>query len=230
MRTEFDIRGSDKKFTLQSVSATSILVRAGPRLGCLTTILDMLKVFLPTLALRLLYPEHSYFLIASAAGIAGHNFPIWYRFKGGRGMSPLYGGLLVIDWLSIPVTLLASNIVGLLLFRDIFLAYTGGPLFLIPWLWYRFDDPAYIVYAITVNLFFWAAILPELKLYRAFRKAGDIDKSEILDAMEGGFGGTVIHHARKRGWIKEKTTSQKPTGEVITEVTQAKPDLPENGK
>ena len=111
--------------------------------------------------------------------MAGHNFPIYYRFKGGRGMSTLYGGLLVIDWLSIPVTAIGGTLFGGLLLRDMFFAYTSGILFLIPWLWYRFDSPPYLLYGIVVNLLFWIAMIPELRDYIQKKRAGLTEKTNI---------------------------------------------------
>ena len=34
----------------------------------------------------------------AVAVLLGHNYPVFHRFRGGRGQSPLYGGLLAIDW------------------------------------------------------------------------------------------------------------------------------------
>jgi glycerol-3-phosphate acyltransferase PlsY len=171
---EIPISGSDKTFHLRSYGATSVRAKAGARYGCLTSILDMIKVTLPALALRLLYPESLYFLILAACGVAGHNFPVFYKFKGGRGFSPLYGGLLVIDWLAIPVITLFGLMAGFWMTRYAFVAYFGVTLTLIPWFWLRFDDSAYLLYALTVNALFWIASLPELKMYLAYTRAGNL--------------------------------------------------------
>ena len=61
--------------------------------------LDILKGFLPTLVVKLLFPDQFYFLLAGLAAVVGHNWPIYHRFKGGTGMSTAYGALLVTDWL-----------------------------------------------------------------------------------------------------------------------------------
>ena len=81
---EIPIKGSDKKFPFRSFGATSIRAKAGAKYGCLTSVLDMMKVTLPTLAFKTIYPEGDYFLVSAAAGVAGHNFPVYYRFKGGE--------------------------------------------------------------------------------------------------------------------------------------------------
>lgn len=174
---DIPIEGSDKTFRFSSFGATSIRAKAGPQYGCLTSLLDMVKVFLPTLAFRILYPEMNYYLISAAAGVAGHNFPVYYRFRGGRGMSPLYGGLLVVDWLAIPVATIVGCNIGFWIVRYAFLSYCGVVLTLLPWLWFRFGDIPHLLYALSVNVFFWLASIPDLRLYGAYKRAGEFDKA-----------------------------------------------------
>jgi glycerol-3-phosphate acyltransferase PlsY len=173
---EFD---SGRTFEMRSVSATSLTMRKGARAGCLASFLDILKGLLPTAFFWYFFPGEYYFLIASASAVAGHNFPVYYGFKGGRGMSPMYGGLLVIDWISIPITAIGGSIIGLFLLRDVFLAFTVGVVFLIPWFWYRFNDPAYIIYAVVVNILFWTAIWPELRIHLKNRREGKTSQASL---------------------------------------------------
>ena len=183
-KTEVTVPGSDERFVMTSVSATSISMRAGPKLGCLTSILDMLKVTLPTLAFKLWYPETSYFLIVATLGVVGHNWPVYYRFRGGRGFSPIFGGLLVIDWIAIPLTTLGGMLLGLVVFRDVLVAYMAGLWLLIPWLWFRSHDWAYLAYAVVVNIFFLVAMLPEIKQYIPLKREGKTDFSATLQSTD----------------------------------------------
>ena len=95
------IPGTDLYFDSDSISATVVNINLGWKSGILTALLDMLKVVLPTLAVRFLFPEDPYFLITAACGIAGHDYPLYHRFKGGRGESPILGAMLVINWFGI---------------------------------------------------------------------------------------------------------------------------------
>jgi glycerol-3-phosphate acyltransferase PlsY len=201
-RTAFEVAGSDKQFELRSISASSIAFRKGPKMGCATSILDMLKAALPTLAFRLLYPDQPYHLIAAAAAVAGHNYPVYYRFRGGRGMSPMFGGLFVIDWLAIPVTTIGSSLIGILIFRDIFISYMGGPVLLIPWMWFRFRDWQHVLFALVVNVLFWTAAIPELKQYVALKRSGDIRRDKLLEGLQQAHSGSLIRAIQKRGWIQ----------------------------
>ena len=204
--TSVDIGGSDKQVTFVGVSATSISMRKGPAVGCLTGFLDMLKAFIPVYLFKTLYPEGDYFLITAAASVAGHNYPIYYRFKGGMGLSPLIGSLVVIDWVSIPVTIIASSIFGFVFVRDLLFAYGGMTLLLIPWLWFRFGELSYVLYAIFIAVLFWTAITPTMKGYLALKRAGEFDKASIL---ETGYSADFLQSLRDRKILKSASVSEK---------------------
>jgi glycerol-3-phosphate acyltransferase PlsY len=155
------------------ISATSIGARTGPKWGIVVGVADMLKAFIPTLVVRLIWPDDSYHLIIAVAVMVGHNYPIFHRFKGGRGQSPLYGGLLAVDWIALPVTSVLGVAVGLFLLRDMVTAYMLGQWLLIPWFIWR-GGPPEIAYAVAINLLYTVASIPELKGYLAKRQAGEL--------------------------------------------------------
>ena len=206
--TMMEIPSKDISFEMKSVSATSVMMHTGPKYGCLTSILDMAKVSIPTLVFMLMYPGEKYFLITAVAGVAGHNFPVYYKFKGGRGVSPIFGGLLIIDWLSIPVTVLISNIFGLALFRNVMIAYTGFTILLIPWMWFRFHDWAYVAYAASITLLFYLAMIPELKQYYHLWRAGELEGIDMDEVMETTHMKYVLRMGKKMGFIKEKSGTE----------------------
>jgi glycerol-3-phosphate acyltransferase PlsY len=155
------------------VSATSIGARTGPKWGIVVGVGDMLKAFVPTLIVRLIWPDEPYYLITAVAVMFGHNYPIFYRFRGGRGQSPLYGGLLAVDWLAIPVTSMLGVVVGLFLLRDMFVAYLLGQWLLIPWFIWR-GEPPEVAYAVVINLLYTVASIPELRSYLVKRRGGEL--------------------------------------------------------
>jgi glycerol-3-phosphate acyltransferase PlsY len=162
---------SDLTFESDSVSATAVRLRIGTRYGCLTGVLDMLKVAIPTLCFRLWYPSAPYFLVVAAMGVVGHNWPVYSGFKGGRGESAIYGGLLIIDPLGVMITNLAGSVVGLLLGNLLVLRW-GGLVLMIPWLWYRTADWAHVTYILFVNVVYWTAVFPDLRQYYRLQKQG----------------------------------------------------------
>jgi glycerol-3-phosphate acyltransferase PlsY len=168
---EMDISGLEEPLRLDGIGGTAVAARLGERYGCLTAILDMLKVAVPTLAFRFAYPDVPYSLITAATGVVGHNWPLYHRFKGGWGLSAIYGGYLAVDPIGALITTLAATALGLLA-RNVLLAYSGGTWLMIPWLWFRTGDPAYLVYAVGVNLIYLVALIPDLRGMRDRRRRG----------------------------------------------------------
>lgn len=207
-QTEMDVPGSDEKFQMGVVSATTIGMHLGTRYGLLTTVFDMLKAVLPTLAFKLAFPGTHYFLIVAAASMAGHNWPIYHRFKGGRGLSTLYGGFLVADWVGSLVTSFAGMAIGLFVIRDVLISYLVGLWLMIPWLWFRWKEPAYLIYGIVTNLFFVLALVPEIKQYLKFRRMGlGDDLYEVMGVTP--MGEHMLKMMNRMGLTKEKS---EPTG------------------
>jgi glycerol-3-phosphate acyltransferase PlsY len=97
---------------------------------------------------------------------------VYYRFKGGGGLSAAIGGLVVVDWLALVVTPPAGLIIGMGLFRDAYMGSTLWLFLLIPWLWIRTHDWNYVFYAVAMALSFLLATLPLTKQYLRIRKKG----------------------------------------------------------
>ena len=204
--TDLDIAGSDKKFRTESVSATSISARKGALPGCATGILDMAKVGLPMLAIDHWYSTDPVYTLAYAvAAIIGHNYPFYHRFKGGRGLSPMIGSLLVIQPLSVPVTMILGNVVGLFILRDPMAAYTLWLFFLIPWMWFFTDHWLFTAYAALLPVLYFVASVPEIKKYRALQKTGEFNKANSLyESLEHTDLGRPIKYMRKYGLLKDR--------------------------
>lgn len=80
--------------------------------------LDAAKSFVPVLATKRAFPDRKYHLLVALAVMVGHNYPVFHRFKGGRGQSPFFGSMLALDPLAVPVTTTAGTLVGLVVVRD----------------------------------------------------------------------------------------------------------------
>ena len=173
---------ADEPYRLQSIGGNTASMKLGPRLGCMVGILDILKVFIPTLVFRLLYPEQYYFLVAAVAGFIGHCWPIYYRFKGGRGISAFYGGMFAIDPIGAFFVAITAMVIGMAVLKELLLVYMGGVLLAIPWLWFTTQNPYYVAYALAINVLFILAMLPEInQIIRFRRKYG---KGDIQVGME----------------------------------------------
>jgi glycerol-3-phosphate acyltransferase PlsY len=181
IRRQVESTGAD--FGSTSISATAVREELGARYGCLTALLDAGKAAVPALVLRLLFPGQPYAWIAATTAIVGHNYPLYHRFRGGRGLSTVYGGFMVMDWPGTLVTALAGLAIGILSEQAVLVRWLGL-LLMIPWTWFRTRDPVRLLYVLAANLLFWTAMIPELRQAAAFVSPdARLDSSEIADVM-----------------------------------------------
>jgi glycerol-3-phosphate acyltransferase PlsY len=172
VETEINLVDSEEKIRVSSVGANIAAQKLGAKWGMLVGLLDILKVALPSLTCKLLFPELPYYtLLAGIAGMAGHNWPVYYRFKGGVGFSAAMGSLLVVDWLAVLVLPIAGTLLGLLV-RNLVVASLSWLWLLIPWMWWRTSDLGYIIYAVLLNVLFLLAMIPEIKRAISFWREG----------------------------------------------------------
>jgi glycerol-3-phosphate acyltransferase PlsY len=173
---------------LQTVGATTASVRLGSRVGCVIGILDILKGVLPVLVVKLLFPEQFFHLLAAFFVVIGHNWPIYYRFRGGGGMSPTYGGFFIVDFIGTMVSSVAGMIFGFFIIRDILIAYTSGLWFFLVWLIIFKGDWPHIVYGVVMNLIFTIALIPDVKDYIKKKRAGELDMGASMETFPMGRG------------------------------------------
>ena len=167
---EIPMEGTDETYKMEAMGASTAAMVHGPKVGCTIGLLDMLKVFVPTLIFRLLYPDQPYMLICAVAGVIGHDWPIYHKFKGGRGISAVYGGLFAVDWLSAIISSSLGMFFGMVILKDFMFAYFAGLWFLIPVIWFVSRDPIYILYAVAMNILFTLAMVPDIRQIIRLRK------------------------------------------------------------
>lgn len=170
-RLKLSVPGTDIYTESDAVSATSVGYHLGKRYGCLTGFLDMLKAALPALAFRLWQPTGPYYLIAAGMAAVGHNWPVWHRFKGGRGLSPVTGGMLVLDWLGTLVTNVLGIVLGLAV-KDGLVATGIYVVFMIPWVLLRGRGWPELIYVVAMAVLYWATLWPDFRAYIRMRREG----------------------------------------------------------
>jgi glycerol-3-phosphate acyltransferase PlsY len=203
--------GSDATYKLESIGGNTVGMRLGARAGCIVGFLDILKTFLPTLVFFILYAGQPYFLIAALAGFIGHCWPIYYRFKGGRGISPFYGGLFGFDPIGAIVVAFTSLLIGMVFLKDLLVAYTGGVILILFWfLLTKHNNPLfpyYIAYSLLIIILFILAMIPELKQYlEMVRKYGRGDMSAAMDTFP--MGQHMLKMMKKLGLQKKSPKSE----------------------
>ena len=78
-----------------NIGATNALRTGNKSLGYGTLLLDVLKAIIPVIYTKLNYPD--YIFITSMFVFIGHVFPLWLKFKGGKGVAPYVGILFSIN-------------------------------------------------------------------------------------------------------------------------------------
>ena len=86
-------RGTDiRTFGSGNVGATNVGRLMGKKWAVVVTIVDMVKASVGILCAHGAAVGDPWVLAATAfSGVCGHNFPLWLRFKGGKGVASTYG-------------------------------------------------------------------------------------------------------------------------------------------
>ena len=133
--------------------ATNVLRAGGKKAAAITLIGDMLKGLLPVLIAVLLEMPNEVIAATGLAAFLGHLYPLYYAFKGGKGVATILGVLLGTHWL------LGTGTIGIWLgmaavFRysslSALVAASGSPVLA----WYIVQSPV-----ITASVSIMAALL-----------------------------------------------------------------------
>jgi glycerol-3-phosphate acyltransferase PlsY len=88
-----------------NIGATNVLRTGRKGLAAATLVLDGAKGTLPVAAAGIYGPDYQ--LVAGAAVVVGHVFPVWLWFRGGKGVATTLGVLFGLTW---PIALLACAV------------------------------------------------------------------------------------------------------------------------
>ena len=78
-----------------NIGATNVLRTGNKIIGYTTLFFDIIKAVVPVIYIKLNYPELIY--IASLSAFLGHVFPVWLKFKGGKGVATYLGILFALN-------------------------------------------------------------------------------------------------------------------------------------
>jgi len=78
-----------------NIGATNALRTGNKSIGYSTLFLDILKSIAPVIYVKIFYQEFLY--IAALCAFIGHVFPVWLKFKGGKGVATYVGILFAIN-------------------------------------------------------------------------------------------------------------------------------------
>ena len=84
-----------RKIGSGNIGATNVLRTGNKAIGYTTLVLDIIKAVIPLIFIKIYYNEYLY--ISSLSVFLGHVFPIWLKFKGGKGVATYLGILFALS-------------------------------------------------------------------------------------------------------------------------------------
>ena len=129
------IKGEDiRDVGSHNVGALNAYNRTGPWAGLLVLVVDTTKGVLAVAAPRLLGVDPSVLFITAPLVVAGHNWPVFLNFRGGKGAATIFGiSLIIVPWLTVITA--APSILVMLLLRNVVLGAAFGFILLNTLLW-----------------------------------------------------------------------------------------------
>ena len=134
--TKLFLKKDIRKIGSGNIGATNVLRSGNKLIGYLTLFFDILKAVIPVVYIKLNYPDLIY--ISSLSVFLGHVFPIWLKFKGGKGVATyvgilfsinlIFGFIFCISWLLVFILSKYSSLSSLVasLSVPLFIFFTNG--------------------------------------------------------------------------------------------------------
>lgn len=150
--------------------ATNVMRIGGKKLAALTLLGDLLKGLIPVVVVKLIGQSDLTVSLVAIAAFLGHLFPLFFNFKGGKGVATAFGAILGLNFF-VGLCAFAVWIVVFILTKisslSALLAAVSVPFFL-----YFFDAPSSTV---------WAVIF--MDLFLIYRHKANIKR--LLSGEEG---------------------------------------------
>ena len=93
--------------------ATNVLRHGGKKAAIITLIGDMLKGVFPVVVVAAIEPASMAIAVTGLGAFLGHVFPVYYGFRGGKGVATYYGALLGFSWITALAAMLIWNLTAL---------------------------------------------------------------------------------------------------------------------
>ena len=95
--TKFFLKKDIRKMGSGNIGATNVLRTGSKLIGYSTLTLDVLKAIVPLIIIKFNLPE--FIFVSSLSIFLGHVFPVWLKFKGGKGVATYVGMLFCINYI-----------------------------------------------------------------------------------------------------------------------------------
>lgn len=103
-----------RKFGSRSIGATNVLRLKGWKYGIVVVILDFSKGFLPVFIANRLFDDHRIVVLCGLLTVIGHCYPVFIKFKGGKGVATAVGVYAAVAAIPLLVVLALFLIVVLI--------------------------------------------------------------------------------------------------------------------
>ena len=150
--TKIFLKKDIRKIGSGNIGATNAIRAGNKTLGYFTLMLDISKAVVPILIVKNYF--HEYIYISSLCVFLGHIFPVWLKFKGGKGVATYVGILFCINYL-IGLTFIAIWFVVYLIFKFSSLSSLVSSLFVPIFYFYYYENQNYYFYIIMFILIFF---------------------------------------------------------------------------
>lgn len=205
----------------------NMLRNFGFGLALATFIAEVVKAGLCCLAFKLIYPEfgQGMYFFSGLFLMIGYNFPVWSKFKGGKGVATFAGIFLfsnlwyvALAWFVVCFILLLvidyGSVISFIYIGGLSIAYTI----------YIWVENVYLAWAITAIIWFLVALT-------IYKHRGNIKRLRMHTESKVDFKGKlkkVFCHRKGEEIIDEADVIHKPEGEIVVEVVQEQDDNKEN--
>lgn len=134
-----------------NIGTANVLRLVGKRAAALTLLGDLLKGFLPVLAALSLGASELWVVGVGLAAVLGHNWPVYLRFAGGKGVATSFGALLAMTPLPALLGLLTWMAV-VLIFRYTSLAALAASVCIPPVILFLTGAGPYLAFSLLAAL------------------------------------------------------------------------------
>ena len=95
--TKIFLKKDIRKMGSGNIGATNVLRTGNKLIGYCTLTFDVLKAVIPLIIIKTNLPE--FIFVSSLSIFLGHVFPVWLKFKGGKGVATYVGILFCINYI-----------------------------------------------------------------------------------------------------------------------------------
>lgn len=158
-----------------NIGATNVLRAMGSKYGAITLLADALKGFIPVILAILLLDSPPWIGFVMVASVLGHTFPVFLKFRGGKGVATGFGALLALKP-SIAIMLLILFVVVVIKWRYVSLGSLTAAATLPIFLALSPDPRSYFIAGTVVSmLVFWRHKENIKRLWDGVENKVDID-------------------------------------------------------